>query len=300
MSFFDPGLFAFRVVILLLGAAVGSFLAAAAWRLPREKSLFEPSRCVSCGTKIPYYALAPVLGWFFTRGRCGACGAKVSLRYPLVEALTGILTLVAFEVHGPSSYVFAHLAGMLGHPGLGPIGYLRHDYIWGLSITLWLLYTGVLLSLIDLEFRILPDVVTLPGTLVGLLVAWSDPDRGWFFSVVGIASGAGSLWLIASGYRWLRGRDGMGMGDVKYIGMIGAVLGWSGVLWTMLLASVLGSIVGIGIGLAATLWGKGTESGSHSQSALSVAIPFGPFLALGAIVYSLFDKELISFMTIGP
>jgi leader peptidase (prepilin peptidase)/N-methyltransferase len=160
------------------------------------------------------------------------------------------------------------------------------------------LYTGVVLSLIDWEFRILPDVITLPGILIGFLVSWGDPSRGWLFSLAGVLSGAGSLWLIAVAYRSLRGRDGMGLGDVKYLGMIGAVLGWSGVLWTMMMASLVGSVAGLAFGLWSRM--RSNESGGTPTAALQVAIPFGPFLAAAAFAYSLFSDYFLGFLGAAP
>ena len=303
----DWGLQAFRLILLAVGAAMGSFLAAAAWRLPRDRSLLTPSSCVSCSTRIPSSALIPVFGWFLARGRCASCGARVSPHYALVEAIAAVLTLVVFEVHGPTHYVLADLSSLIVGEGSGPLGSLRHGYIWNLCVSLWLLYTGVLLSLIDFEFRILPDVITLPGMALGVLLSWADPGRGWISSLAGIVSGAGSLWLIAVVYRKFRGRDGMGFGDVKYLGMIGAVLGWTGVLWTMMLASIVGSVVGVVVGFVAMRANDRSGSGDEEdllpgaldtepRSALQVAIPFGPFLAAGAFVYSLFDQVFIDLM----
>lgn len=305
----DWGLWAFRGIILLAGAAIGSFLAAAAWRLPRDRSLLAPSRCVQCGTRIPVAALLPVVGWLVARGRCHACGSRVSPHYAVVELVTAVLTLLVFEIHGPTHYVMATLVGYLAEDVGSPAGLLRHEYLWNVAVSAWLLYTGVVLSLIDFEFRILPDVITLPGIVIGFLMAWADPNRGWVFSSVGILSGAGALWLIAFTYRALRGRDGMGLGDVKYLGMIGAVLGWSGVLWTMMMASLFGSVVGLVLGFVSSRLGAPESNPAPGQpaggpavalskpvSALQLAIPFGPFLALGAFVYSLFERYFLVFL----
>lgn len=311
MDSFDLGLLLFRVVVLLLGASIGSFLAAAAWRIPRDVSLFTPSACPSCQAVLPWYGLIPIVGVLLVGSKCSRCGAPVSWHYALTELLCAVLTLLTFEVHGGSAHIFATVLALGGWNGeLSPIGSLKYQFVGGLGISLWLLYTGILLSLIDLEFRILPDVVTYPGIIVGLLISFVQPDGGFVKGAIGVVAGAGSLWLIATVYRRLRHRDGLGFGDVKYLAMIGAVLGWSGVLWTLMTASIVGSVVGVAAGLVVFFRQRGSlsEAGDAAEaaetrgagdglgSALAVAIPFGPFLAAGAFVYSLFEQHFLDFM----
>jgi leader peptidase (prepilin peptidase)/N-methyltransferase len=311
MDSFDLGLLLFRIVVLLLGASIGSFLAAAAWRIPRGVSLLTPSSCPSCKATLPWYGLVPIVGVLLVGSKCTNCGERVSWHYAITELLCAVLTLLTFEIHGGSAHIFATTLALGGWSGeTSPIGSLKYQFVGGLFVSLWLLYTGLLLSLIDLEFRILPDVVTYPGIVLGLLISLVHPEGSFIKGAVGVVAGAGSLWLIATIYRRLRNRDGLGFGDVKYLAMIGAVLGWSGVLWTLMTASIVGSVVGLAAGLAVFVRSRvassAARSGSDSAvetpapeslgSALTVAIPFGPFLAAGAFVYSLFEKYFLDFM----
>ena len=186
-------------------------------------------------------------------GRCRACGARFSFRYFFVEALTGLLSALIVYRFG------------LSLPGLG---------FFVLSAAL------VVISFIDLDHQIIPDVISLPGVLLGVTFSGVNPAIGWQSALIGAALGGGILFAVALGYQALTGRQGMGGGDVKLLAMIGAFLGWRAVPFTLLLASFLGSAVGLG-----------TMIRQHTDTKL--ALPFGPFLAFGALSYVFFGESLI-------
>jgi leader peptidase (prepilin peptidase)/N-methyltransferase len=274
----EPALVA-TPILFALGASLGSFLAAAAYRIPREISLLRPSECTVCGARIGLFGLVPVLGYLLVRGRCASCHQRFSPHYAFFELLMGLLTVYCVEAHVGVPALMSLATGTNEVLGRYPLGFAVP-----LLTALWILYSGGLLSLIDLEFRILPDVITVPGVAVGLTLTAFDPERLWFEGLLGAAVGGLGLWAVAVIYRLLRGRDGMGLGDVKYLAMVGAALGWTGVLWCLLIGSCLGSVFGMGLAL-------------FTRKGLQTAIPFGPFLAVGALLYALhgnfFDGVLL-------
>jgi leader peptidase (prepilin peptidase)/N-methyltransferase len=186
------------------------------------------------------------------RGRCAGCKTKISLRYPLVEALTGLL------------FVWVWLA-----------------FGWQVATPLYWVFVAalVVITFIDLDHQIIPDVISLPGIVVGFLAALAIPWLPWLDSLLGILLGGGSLFLVAAVYQWLTGQEGMGGGDVKLLAMIGAFLGWKAVLPVIFLGSLAGSLVGVPLMLIKRSGGK-------------LAIPFGPFLALGAVICLLWGRQL--------
>lgn len=247
---------------LALGACTGSFLNVAIYRLPRGESVVAPrSHCTTCERVIPWYDNIPVLSWILLRGRCRGCQEPFSIRYPIVEAITAGLLLV--------------LSLQLG---------------WGLGLAFAFYFVCSLLvvTYVDLDHRIIPDRVTLPGIGVALVLAllnawYAPPEFRWVALqswAIGTLVGGGILWLVAWGYELATGREGMGGGDIKLLAMIGAFLGWQGVLLSLLLASFIGSIVGVVWMLA-----RGADA--------KLAIPFGPFLSLGALVALLWGDSIV-------
>jgi len=286
---FEPQALSFLVGALLLafGATIGSFLNVVAWRLPRGESVVSPaSHCTSCGTPVPWWGLVPIFGWMLVRARCVKCHEKVSVVYPIVEALCGIGTVALFFHHASAEELVNALSGMGGGAGEASLngtgatlGRFRFGFLPPLFASLWLLYTAIPLVMIDLKYRLLPDAITLPGALVAFVIALALPDIGWKGALLGIAVGSGGLFTIAKGYELLRRREGLGMGDVKYLALIGALVGWQGVIMTIAIASCLGALVGIALGLI-------------RKEGLQTVIPFGPFLAFGALAVNLFGDEI--------
>lgn len=228
----------------VLGLVVGSFLNVVIHRLPNEKSVVSPpSSCPACGSRIAPRDNVPVLSWVALGGRCRSCRAPIAVRYPLVELANGALWVLVLKV-APS---------------------------WGDAATgAFLVSASIALLAIDYDHQILPDVITLPGIVVGLALAFVSVRRTPLEAALGALLGAGGLYLLAFTYEKIAGQEGMGLGDVKMLGMIGALLGPAGVVVTVLLGSISGSVVGIGLIL--TRGGDG-----------KTRLPFGVFLALGAI-----------------
>jgi leader peptidase (prepilin peptidase) / N-methyltransferase len=240
------------VLVAIFGLAVGSFLNVCIYRLPLHQSLMWPSsRCPNCRTALKWYDNIPVLSYVVLRGRCRACGTSISPMYPLVEIVTALVFFGAFLMFGPALFVSR------------------------------LVFTCAMLVLlvIDLQHRILPNVITEPGIVVGFLFSLFSPP-GWIDSLVGIIAGGGVLLLIGEAYYRIRGEEGLGMGDVKMLAMIGAFLGWRLMLVTLILSSFLGSL--IGLGLIALKKGD-----------MKYALPFGTFLAIGAGAASVAGDALL-------
>jgi leader peptidase (prepilin peptidase) / N-methyltransferase len=232
------------------GLLVGSFLNVVAWRLPRGESLVSPrSRCPGCEAPIRAYDNVPVVSWVVLRARCRHCGTRISARYPLVELSTALL----------------YVAVVVGRDG-------AHDIVLGLILVTVL----VPVTLIDLEYRLIPNRITLPAA-VAAIVAGAILDPGFIpEQVIAGAAGGGFFLLAALAYP-----RGMGMGDVKLAGVLGLYLGRA-VASAILIALVAGIVVGIGV-IAA----KGAKEGRRT------AVPFGPFLALGGVVALFAGNDLV-------
>lgn len=241
-------------IVFLFGAVIGSFLNVCIYRIPAEESVVAPrSRCGACKTPIRSSDNIPILSYLLLRGRCRACGTAISPRYPFVEALTGVAALATFVVYGPTLQaliLFAFLCAL------------------------------IVVSMIDLDHQIIPNVISVPGILVGFAAALLVGQPSWRASLAGLLLGGGLLWGVSEGYYRLTGREGMGFGDVKLLAMIGAFLGWQAIPVTLLLASLTGTVIGVGVMLA---------RGSDSRT----PIPFGPFLAAGAVCALFFGDALI-------
>jgi leader peptidase (prepilin peptidase)/N-methyltransferase len=239
--------------LAVLGLCVGSFLNVCIYRIPRRESLLWPaSHCTSCDRPLAWYENLPVAGWLVLRGRCRTCRARISPIYPIVELVT--MTIFA-------------------------AGYLIYGWTPLLAARLLFACAMVVLFAIDLEHQILPNVITLPGTVVGFVLSFVLPP-GWLASLVGLLAGAGVLFAIMEVYARARGFEGLGMGDVKMLAMIGAFLGWQLMLLTLVLASFAGSVVGVGL-MAAKRAGART------------ALPFGTFLAVGALVAAVAGEPIV-------
>jgi len=252
----------FSITAFALGAIWGSFLNVVIHRYPREESVaFPPSRCPDCAARIKPYDNVPVFSYLWLLGRCRACRQPISPRYPLVELANALFFLAVFQRTG-LTWGFLPIAALI-------------------SMTIALIY-------IDLEIQILPDVIDLPGLAIGLVLGALHfgalyPDltlaSTLLESVAGAAAGGGALLAIAMTYKLVRKVEGMGLGDVKMMAMLGAVLGWEPLLPLLLIASVTGAIVG---GFVA----------ARSAQGMKVAIPFGVFLGFAFLVVLFFGHTL--------
>jgi leader peptidase (prepilin peptidase)/N-methyltransferase len=242
------------VLATIMGLAIGSFLNVVIYRLPLRQSLLTPpSTCPSCRARLRAIDNIPVLSWVMLGGKCHHCKAPISPQYPLVELVTGVLFLLITWVT--------------------PIGPL-------LAARLILVVILIVLFGIDLHHQILPNSITLPGIVIGFLFSLAGPP-GWVNSLLGILLGAGILYGIAAAYYAVRREEGLGMGDVKMLAMIGAFLGWKAVLVTLILSSFSGALVGIGLI-------------AFARGGMRLALPFGTFLSMGALAAMLVGEPLVS------
>jgi len=242
------------LLAFVFGTAVGSFLNVCIWRLPTGASIvFPPSHCPACSTPIRVRDNIPLLSYLLLRGRCQSCEAHISLRYPAVELLSGLTSMLLL-------------------------------YHFGLSLTLAVygLFAAALIviTFIDIDHQIIPDVISLPGIALGVIFSALGYGVPIVDSALGAALGGALLYLVAWSYHAWTGREGMGGGDIKLLAMIGAFLGWRGVLVTLILGSFSGALIGIALIVA-----RGGDS--------RLPIPFGPFLALGATCALFFGDALI-------
>ncbi|MFN0140472.1 MAG: prepilin peptidase [Pyrinomonadaceae bacterium] len=267
------------LLIFVIGACIGSFLNVVIHRVPNELSLLPSSKCPKCGTRIKPWHNVPVIGWIMLGGKCASCKVPISWRYPTIEALTGLLFLIVFMQFG-----------------LVPF----------LPIALVFVSTMIALVFIDAEHMILPNVITYPLFVFALLVrvvypiafghVFSDTtfapisslegQPAWLVSLAGALLGAlvggGSLWLVGAIWKALRGVDAMGLGDVKMMLGVGALLGWRLSLLTIFAGALAGAIIGIVV-LA-----------RQKDRDLQTQIPFGIFLGIGSIVSLLVGDRVIA------
>ena len=238
----------------VLGLAVGSFLNVCIYRLPRRESVLRPrSRCPKCEQPLVWYENIPVFSWLVLRARCGSCGARISAQYPAIEIVTALVWV---------------LIVWLTPPG------------WLLASRLVLGTALIVLFMIDLEHQLLPNAITLPGIAAGFLFSFVT-DPGPVASLIGIVVGGGVLYAIAAAYYLVRKEEGMGMGDVKMLAMVGAFLGWQQVLLTLVLSSFAGAVIGVVVM-------------SLQRGTLRYALPFGTFLAVGTLIAMLAGQHIIA------
>lgn len=242
------------IIAFVFGSVVGSFLNVCIHRLPQGVSIVSPaSRCPQCLRRIPFYYNIPLVSYIVLLGRCAHCRAPLSLQYPLVEAMAGLFSAMLMRRWGVSPELFIYFA---------------------------FASALIVVTFIDLELQIIPDVISLPGIAVGLAASFFLRSPGMVNSVIGMLLGGGVLFMIAAAYHFIAGAEGMGGGDIKLLAMIGAFLGWKGVLLTLFAGSFLGAAFGL------LIMALEHRSSKH-------AIPFGPFLAAGALIYLFYGQELI-------
>lgn len=254
------------VLVFVLGAMLGSFLNVCVYRLPRNESVVRPrSKCPKCGNAIAWYDNVPVVSWLVLGAKCRQCSEPISWQYPLVEALTGSLFLAVFWKFGFSiaSPVYMALAAGL-----------------------------VLITFVDLTDWTIPDEVTIPGMPIGIvcaLAAMAVPNTrllldNVYLSLAGLVLGGGILYLLDKISLLLLKKRGMGFGDVKLMAMLGAFFGPLGVFLIIMMASLLGSVVGISMILMQR--NRPDDTGGHY-------LPFGPYIALGGVLYLFIGPEIV-------
>jgi len=246
------------IIIFVIGAVIGSFLNVCIYRVPRNLSIISPaSRCPSCNMPIKPYDNIPFLSYILLGGKCRGCKAGISFRYPLVELLNAALFVCV----------------------VWRFGFAWYTVIYGVLCS-----ALVVITFIDLDFQIIPDAITLPGILIGIVAGsllMPDPFirnslLGFKASVIGLLAGGGLFYAIA-----VLSRGGMGGGDIKMMAMVGALMGWKSVLLTIFLGSLTGAVFGIFLMISK---GKGRKT----------KIPFGPFLALGTVITLFYGQEIFS------
>jgi leader peptidase (prepilin peptidase) / N-methyltransferase len=287
--------------IFVFGLVIGSFLNVCILRIPEDISIVAPgSRCPRCETPIKWYDNVPVLGWLWLRGKCRTCGLAISPMYPLVELTTGLLFVACYLEFGITQ-----------------------------TAVKWLFFTCliIVLTITDLRVRMLPDLVNWPGFTAGVFFSAVVPPHdgtafwlhmtvlhrtprlwvaGLLDSLLGAAFGSFLLWAVAAIYKRVRGREGMGMGDVKMMAMVGAFLGVHGAFLTILLGTLLGSVVGITIivGLYLAGWhrklaerasrrGLGSASSLRWTIASQYQLPLGTFLGIAALLVVYFGSTMM-------
>jgi leader peptidase (prepilin peptidase)/N-methyltransferase len=245
------------IILFLFGSVIGSFLNVCIYRLPRNMSIVMPSsRCPSCNTPIRPYDNIPILSYILLGGKCRVCKTGISLRYPIVELLNALLYVSAFW---------------------------RFGFHWYTAVYFVFCSALIVITFIDLDFQIIPDRITLPGTAIGFVAGsllMPDPFMRYSLlgvrsSMIGLLTGGGLYYIIA-----VLSKGGMGGGDIKMMAMVGALMGWKSVLLTTFLGSLTGAVFGV---LLMIFKGKGRKT----------KIPFGPFLALGSVVTLFFGQEIL-------
>jgi leader peptidase (prepilin peptidase) / N-methyltransferase len=263
------------IAVFLFGLIIGSFLNVCILRIPLSESVVLPaSHCPKCGTSIKPYDNIPVVSWLVLAGRCRKCKVRISAMYPMVELATGLLFVACYLVFGPSAEALK-----------------------------WTIFGAlmIVLTITDMRERILPDKVNFVGLALGLILslftrpvdgtalwlanrlfAFPPPEAALSFAdaLIGAGAASGLLWLVAEGYFRARGREGMGLGDVKMMAMAGAFLGVQRALLTILLGSLLGSIIGMAV-IAIGRKGRDFE------------LPFGTFLGAGAMLVVFFGSAAL-------
>jgi leader peptidase (prepilin peptidase)/N-methyltransferase len=246
--------------VFVFGAAIGSFLNVCIYRLPEQQSIAKPlSQCPHCHHPIRFYDNIPLISYLILKGKCRDCGEKISWRYPLVELITAILALLLFA-----------------------------KFYLTLNFLVFFIFTAVLIviTFIDLDHQIIPDLLTLPGIPIFFLLAVFVVGVPWMEAAIGLLIGGGVLFAIALGYEVITKREGMGGGDIKLLAMIGGFLGWKSLIFVLLFSSLLGAVIGIALVLI-------------KKEDMKYAVPFGPFLSAAAVAYLFWGDGFMQFLIFG-
>ncbi len=245
------------ILSAVFGLIIGSFLNAVIYRLPRKiKLTWERSFCPSCKNQLKWYHNIPLFSYLVLRGKCGFCRKPIGWRYPFIELLNSAAYLLAFV-----------------YLGLG----------WQFAGHLFLASVLIVIFFIDLDFQIIPDLITLPGLLLGLAYSLTPVGIGIVPSLIGVIVGGGSLYLVAILGDWLFKKDSMGGGDIKMAAMLGAFLGWQKVVLVFMGSAVIGLVV------------SGLIMLFSARLRQERIIPFGPFIAAAAVVAILYGEQIIAF-----
>jgi len=242
-------------LIFILGLIVGSFSNVCIYRIPRNESIIYPaSHCPKCRSKIKPVDNIPLLSFILLKGRCRNCKSKISIQYPIVELLTGLTYLIIYLTYGLSvqTLIFIILSSAL-----------------------------IIIAFIDLNEQIVPDVISLPGIVIGFIISFFVPYISFINSALGVAVGGGIILIIGLGGSVIFKKEAMGGGDVKLAAMIGAFLGWRYIVISLFLGFFLGALAGIFLILSKI---KSRED----------VVPFGPFIVLGSIITLLWGEKIIS------
>jgi leader peptidase (prepilin peptidase) / N-methyltransferase len=247
------------LIAFVVGSMVGSFLNVCILRMPKDESIvFPASHCTSCQKPIAWFDNIPIVSFLALGARCRHCKKKISWQYPVIEAVTGVLFVVFLREFGP-----------------GPKG----------ALYLYLSMALLVQSVIDARHRIIPDLITLPAIVVALAASAIFPEihgktthlDSFLASLKGVLLGGGFLYAVGTVAEWILKKEAMGGGDVKLLAAIGGVIGWRGVVWTIFVSALIGSVVGIYSKIR-----KGEE-----------LIPYGPFLAMAAFLYLFVGPQVI-------
>ena len=244
-------------IVVVLGLVIGSFLNVLIYRIPRRQQFVKGrSACPNCGALIKWYQNIPLVSYFALRGRCAGCRARITFRYPLVE----LLNAVAYF-------------------------YFFHTFAWSLQFGTFAFLSSALIVIffIDLDHQMIPDLITLPGMIIGLAVSFVPGGIGIVPALIGLLVGGGSLYLIALLGDWLFKKDSMGGGDIKMASMLGAFLGWQKVLFVFMASAVIGLIVSVALM---------TFSARLRETRI---VPFGPFIAIAAMTAVIWGDRLIAY-----
>jgi leader peptidase (prepilin peptidase)/N-methyltransferase len=243
------------ILIFSLGLIVGSFSNVCIYRIPRNESVIYPtSHCPKCRTKIKPIDNIPLLSYILLKGRCRNCGSKISIQYPVVEFLTGLIYLIIYLIYGLSIQSLVYII---------------------------LLSALIIIAFIDLQEQIIPDVISLPGIVVGLILSFIVPYMSFINSALGALVGGGTILIIAWIGSIIFKKEAMGGGDVKLTAMIGAFLGWRYTIISLFLGFFIGALVGIILILSKI---KSKED----------MVPFGPFIVLGSIITLLWGEKILA------